>query len=203
MRRVLQAHIDSVVFIAKSYLEWTLQFPNAPFRLCEIGVCIAGNAARALSMCQTLDYTGIDPWEVNDHYLAGIRHNVKRISGRDALRHQQRWDELYQDAQNNIAFAGERARLVRARSPEVAASFPDNHFTLVYIDGDHSFNAVTEDMKAWYRKVVPGGWFAGDDYLPRKFGRTVCRAVDQWFADHKMTLEMSGLQTWWCQKPIL
>lgn len=205
MRRTLQAHIDSVVFVVKAYLEWTLtewerKTPSTPFRLCEIGVCTAGNASRALGMCPSLEYVGIDPWDNNKTYLAGLCNHKKTI-GREALKDQQRWDEIYEHAQNAIAFAGERACLVRARSPEAATLFPDEHFTMVYLDGDHGFDAVSRDLEAWYPKVVPGGWFAGDDYLPRKPRLGVRRAVDAWFTERKMKFEVFGLQTWWCQKP--
>jgi cephalosporin hydroxylase len=42
--------------------------------------------------------------------------------------------------------------------------FPDNYFDMVYIDADHSYPAVLNDLEAAYLKVKPGGWIMGHDY---------------------------------------
>ena len=34
----------------------------------------------------------------------------------------------------------------------------------VFIDGDHSYEAVREDLAAWEAKLVPGGIIAGHDF---------------------------------------
>ena len=49
-------------------------------------------------------------------------------------------------------------------------------FDLIYVDGDHRFEAVKFDM-AWRQRLKPGGYFIGHDYGP-KF-RSVKRAVNE------------------------
>ena len=34
----------------------------------------------------------------------------------------------------------------------------------VYIDGNHAYEFVLEDLRSWYPKVRPGGLVVGDDY---------------------------------------
>ena len=51
-----------------------------------------------------------------------------------------------------------------ARSVRAAAVFADGSLDLVFIDADHSFAAVREDLRAWWPKVRPGGLLAGHDY---------------------------------------
>ena len=34
----------------------------------------------------------------------------------------------------------------------------------VYIDGNHTYEFVLEDLRSWYPKVRPGGLVVGDDY---------------------------------------
>lgn len=51
---------------------------------------------------------------------------------------------------------------------------------LVYIDADHSYEAVRADLAAWVTFVRQGGWIAGHDYDNPEFPG-VKRAVDEQF----------------------
>jgi hypothetical protein len=44
--------------------------------------------------------------------------------------------------------------------------FEDNSLDFVYIDANHTYEGVKEDIKYWYPKVKPGGLLLGHDYLP-------------------------------------
>jgi hypothetical protein len=52
----------------------------------------------------------------------------------------------------------------------------------VFIDADHSYEAVKADIAAWLPRIRPGGWITGHDYDPAKFPGVV-RAVEESFAD--------------------
>lgn len=68
------------------------------------------------------------------------------------------------------------------RLPSVDASklFPDETFHFVYIDGDHTYEAVREDLDAWWPKVRRGGVLSGDDYTTDGWwGDGVTKAVDE------------------------
>jgi len=49
-------------------------------------------------------------------------------------------------------------------SVEAAKYFPDNSLSAVFIDADHSYDAVMSDLETWYPKVKPGGMLAGHDF---------------------------------------
>lgn len=70
----------------------------------------------------------------------------------------------------------DRTQLIVCDSAEAAREVPDGSLDFVFIDADHSFEAVQRDIEAWRSKVRPGGWFGGHDYN-RKFPG-VLRAVD-------------------------
>ena len=53
---------------------------------------------------------------------------------------------------------------MRLESIKAAAIFPDFYFDLVYIDADHSYDAVKKDIDYWSRKVKLEGILAGHDY---------------------------------------
>jgi len=68
----------------------------------------------------------------------------------------------------------------RARSVDAAVSLVDASLDWVYIDGDHSYEAVRSDLDLYSRKVRPGGFVAADDYAAGGlFGGAVKRAVDE------------------------
>lgn len=52
----------------------------------------------------------------------------------------------------------------RALSLDAAPTFQDEFLDFVYIDADHTYEAVLADLKAWYPKVRHGGILCGHDY---------------------------------------
>ena len=69
---------------------------------------------------------------------------------------------------------------------------------LVFIDGDHSFEAVRDDLDAWWPTLRPGGTLAGHDYAIYSPG--VVRAVLK-FAAKQQAMLFLGLDVWYMQKP--
>jgi len=65
--------------------------------------------------------------------------------------------------------------LIEAASPEVARLFEDESIDVCFLDADHSHEAITADIAAWWPKIKPGGFLAGDDYP----GPGVRPAVDE------------------------
>jgi len=63
----------------------------------------------------------------------------------------------------DINFEHAAARL----SPSMAAleDFKNDSLDFVYIDGDHRFRYIAEDISEWFRKVKKGGAIAGHDYF--------------------------------------
>jgi predicted O-methyltransferase YrrM len=71
-------------------------------------------------------------------------------------------------------------KLIEARAP---LDMPDLHyqfdFDLVYLDGDHSFNAVAAEIRAFKPLLRHGGWIGGHDYTDTPApGDGVKEAVD-------------------------
>jgi len=54
--------------------------------------------------------------------------------------------------------------LITIGSPECAEAYEDKSVDFVFIDGDHSYDAVVRDIKAWGPKIKPGGILSGHDY---------------------------------------
>ena len=69
---------------------------------------------------------------------------------------------------------------IQGYSVEVAKRYDDKMLDFVLIDGDHTYEAVRDDIKAWLPKMKNGRIIAGDDYgWPG-----VKQAVDEAFGKH-------------------
>lgn len=58
-----------------------------------------------------------------------------------------------------------RGIVCRDLSVEAAAKFADGFFDLVYLDANHTYDAVLADLNAWRPKIRAGGTFCGHDYV--------------------------------------
>jgi predicted O-methyltransferase YrrM len=72
-------------------------------------------------------------------------------------------DRVYREFCDNTA---EYAFLevLRMPSAEACTHFEDSSLDWVFIDADHSFDRVHEDISGWLPKVKPGGLISGHDY---------------------------------------
>ena len=55
---------------------------------------------------------------------------------------------------------------IQLPSVEAAQQFEDGTLDAVFIDAEHTYEAVKADIAAWYPKVKKGGYLAGHDYAP-------------------------------------
>lgn len=78
--------------------------------------------------------------------------------------------------------------IVEKFSMDAVKDYPDGFFDFVYIDGNHEYLHVTEDIYHWSRKVRTGGILAGHDYR-RTSNAWICHVVDVvngWTYAHKI-----------------
>lgn len=91
-----------------------------------------------------------------------------------------------------------RHTLIRDTSKNASILFCDNFFDFIYIDANHSYQAVKEDLEIWFPKLKNGGIIAGHDYLnkPPTFG--VKDAVDEFFQGKQiLTTNEDNFKTWY------
>lgn len=97
-------------------------------------------------------YTGVDPYESNYDKKDGFSYYNQDLM-----------DNLYKFVIKKVN--DPRFKLIRKKSNIAHLDFEDNSIDAIYIDGNHSYEAVTEDIKCWSPKVKQGGLIIGDDYL--------------------------------------
>jgi len=75
----------------------------------------------------------------------------------------------------------------------------DNTYDIIYIDGDHSYNGVKQDLTNAFRKIKNGGYIMGHDYemnmkkAKNTYDFGVKRAVDEFCITYNQTIISKGL----------
>ena len=124
----------------------------------EIGV-LEGVFSEILSreMPQAHIYS-IDPWT-----FYPMRKNARK---------QKDYDRIYPRAVERLSVYPNN-EIIKGDSIVTAATFADECLDFVFIDGNHEFQAITNDICEWVKKVKKGGILSGHDYgnsHDRQFG---------------------------------
>jgi hypothetical protein len=86
----------------------------------------------------------------------------------------ERFEQFCKDTKNDM-----RVFVRRRMSHESASEMPNNCADFIYLDANHSFAAVIQDLTCWWPILKPGGIFAGHDYYEGNLkGHGVKLAVD-------------------------
>lgn len=94
----------------------------------------------------------IDPW-LASAYEPGI-HGIET--------EQKKFEVYYEETVKRLA--PYKSDIIRKDSLSGSKYFPDESLDFVYIDGNHDFANVTNDIHTWTKKVRSGGIVAGHDY---------------------------------------
>ena len=116
----------------------------------------------------------------------------------------------YVEAARMLASAGlGRCILLRMTFEEALPFYPDDSLDFVYVDGyAHAGQEGGKTIEQWWKKVKPGGTFAGHDYHP-KWVATM-NAVDAFVERHGLVLNLTlsadepgagQYPSWWVEKP--
>ncbi len=115
----------------------------------------------------------IDIWQVNQTFSDPItqkEYNLKYNSVKEKFK------------------LNPKVKIIKGRTDSIN-TFPDNYFDWVYIDADHRYKAVKNDLENCYPKVKPGGYIIGDDYLDASYKDMiwgVIEAVDEFVKTHEI-----------------
>lgn len=153
---------------------------------CEVGVATGGMSYSILQRTNVEKLYSVDPY--CGSYFADFA--AKGIL-----------DLYFFHVKARLGQFGERSQMLRMDSLEAGKLFKENELDFVFIDADHSYESVKQDVKLWYTKVRSGGVIAGDDYATRWPG--VPQAVDEFFKVLGLTVnqEKDSPRVWWVQKP--
>lgn len=163
----------------------------------EIGVNKGVTTDFLLKSRLDLNLIGVDPYKLFGYdacypYGSGAKQHDYQT--------QQNMDDLYNTTVKLLSPYGNRINLIRKTSVEASKDVEDNSLDFVFIDGNHFYDFVREDILAWSKKVKVGGYIIGHDYnendVDHKNG--VCAAVNEFFT--KDELEFGADKCWWVKK---
>lgn len=97
-------------------------------------------------------------------YMVDVWRPLPREEYDDFSNHEN-YIDVYKEATENINDFVERAHMLRCRSNVACNLFADESLDFVYIDANHTYQGVKDDINCWYSKVKKGGIFFGHDYL--------------------------------------
>ena len=123
----------------------------------EVGVEKGKNAQTMFEIIPGLKLYGVDSY---------LQHPQASYAYHATLRH---WDEGYlQNCKDQCLsrMKGKNFVLLEGFSEDVARKVKDNSLDFVYLDADHSYDFVMQDLILWGRKIRKGGILSGHDYYP-------------------------------------
>lgn len=163
----------------------------------EVGVGEGLFSETLLAIKDMKEFYGVDPYLKYPEYLDTpiIYHNDSYYDSQEGL------DTLYTLVYNKYSLYS-NATLLRQTSVDAALNFSDEYFDFVYIDANHSYSYVMQDLESWWPKVAPGGFLCGDDYEPAgAIDFEVIEAVNDFCNTNNLTLNVADC--WWKQWWVL
>ena len=141
----------------------------------EVGSYVGKSSHALLSGCSG-SVTCIDPWGVLEWKDGDTEENA---------------EQRFRDFMANTASFPNRI-IKRTTSIDAAKDYPDGSVDMVFLDGDHAYSSVMEDIKAWLpkaRKLICGhdynfyGWPEVKQVVDDRFGDRVQVSGTIWFVE--------------------
>lgn len=132
----------------------------------EIGVAKGEYSRMMLEKIPNLGLICVDPWEKYDYDRSGMASWCKIDPKED-----------YRCALQNTSNCN--VRILRMSSMEAVKHIPEESLDFVYIDANHYYEYVKQDLIEWGKRVRLGGIVSGHDYLIN-LNCDVKRAVDEY-----------------------
>jgi len=149
----------------------------------EIG-CYTGESTEFFSKSGKFrEIHSIDPWGIDTDYDELPVDNM---------------DVVEQEFDKRIATLATPVHKIRKVSSEAVGMFADNSLDFVYIDGNHKYDYIKEDILKWLPKIKSNGIIAGHDYNYAYEGVKI--AVDEIFG--KDNIQLFPDSSWMIKKEV-
>lgn len=155
----------------------------------ELGVAYAGHAEALLENTSIQKLYGVDPYLHFPGYDDPM--NIP----------QNEFDVLFQFVTQRMSQYGNRYTHMRMTSAEASTQI-GHKIDFIYIDADHSYQGVQNDLQKWFHKIRIGGIVGGHDYGHVNFPG-VKQAIDEFFSRFNWAIHEEGEGVWWVEKKMI
>jgi len=125
-------------------------------------VCMAENIKKSN---KRIKFYAIDPFTGEGEAYQGYKAVIEKT--------------LFDEYMKNIKPLKSYIKTLVGFSYEHYTKFKDRSIDFLFIDADHGYEAVKQDLTQWFPKIKIGGVIAGDDYMNKGLG--VNKAVNDFF----------------------
>jgi Methyltransferase domain len=126
----------------------------------EVGVHLGEFSSTILALARPQKLYLIDPWK---HFPEPTYRQSMYGGERDIQKEMDaRYEKVVLKFDREISSG--TVKVCRELSVDAALRIGEGELDFVYIDGDHSYQGVSQDLKSFFPKVKKGGLIIGDDY---------------------------------------
>ncbi len=152
-------------------------------KIVEVGIGYGTHAKYILKNNDTIEKLYlVDPTKFypNDGFASDIMKQEPIIPGNN-------FNELYDLIKQELSPWENKVTWFRTESLSITnEQIPNDSIDCIFIDGDHSYKAVLNDLRFWWNKLRVGGQMLGDDYwMPE-----VERAVKEFSSEYKIKFDL-------------
>jgi hypothetical protein len=149
-------------------------------KVLEVGCAYGFHTKQVISNTEIESYIMVDPYVpyTNDVFSDAVQNVYKDgpLSN---------FDQFLNLVMKELSEYKEKITHIRKPSIEASKDIEDGSLDAIFVDGDHSYNAVKEDLSVWWPKLRIGGTLCGDDYwMP-----DVARAVHEFASEHGLDVK--------------
>lgn len=152
---------------------------------------LINNGVEVGSFKGTYAKTILDNW-AGKLYMVDVWRPLSEEEYDDSSNHKDHLD-AYSETMNNISGFEDRAFMLRMKSEDGSKLFNDNSLDFVYIDANHTYQAVKDDIEYWYSKVKIGGLLLGHDYIPSDLYKDGQKDIPLWLSSPTSESKYAGM----------
>jgi hypothetical protein len=164
---------------------------NTPIIGAELGVWKGAMSRELLRQSPKMFLYMVDRWQVppeGDSYFQG-----SRVMARST---QAQFDTVFQTAVNAVSPYADRCKILKMTTIEAADYIDNNSLDFIFVDSDHSYIGVTNDLTYWTPKLKKGAILSGHDFNNSNTYNEVERAVKDFLGDRFKDIELDVDHTW-------
>ncbi len=178
VRKYIKPRLKSMYHAINAFLPYPRDFilKKVPKHsvCCEVGVWRGEFSRRIYTFVEPKKLYLVDPWfffTEADYFPA---EKLEKYSQRaQDIRHADVMEKFTKEMKDGSV------EVIRKSSMEALKLFEDNFFDFVYIDANHDYEFVKEDLEHYYTKTKSGGLISGDDFRLDGVRRAVTEFVDR------------------------